>query len=223
MSFSSPEAVAQYADNLVRQVPGVHALHQMAGVLLAERVPSDGRVLVLGAGGGMELKAFAQAHPGWQLVGVDPSPDMLALAAHTLGALASRVQLVQGYIDDAPEPAFDGATCLLTLHFLPVEERLRTLRELRRRLRPGAPLVVAHHSVPDATDEKRQWFRRWSAFVAANGIPAADANARAEGIASRLPTLSPEADADLMRQAGFEQPSLFYAALSFRGWVGYAG
>ena len=29
MSFSDPAAVSQYAVNLVRQVPGVHALHRM--------------------------------------------------------------------------------------------------------------------------------------------------------------------------------------------------
>ncbi|WP_434803260.1 class I SAM-dependent methyltransferase [Paracidovorax avenae] len=56
------------------------------------------------------------------------------------------MHLHEGYIDSAPEGPFDGATCLLTLHFLPTAERLRTLQQLRARLKPGAPLVVAHHS-----------------------------------------------------------------------------
>lgn len=223
MSFSDPSAVAQYADNLVRQVPGVHALHQMASVLLAERVPSDGRVLVLGAGGGIELKVFAEAYPQWQLTGVDPSSEMLGLAARTLGSMVPRVKLVNGYIESVLETDFDGATCLLTLHFLSFEERLRTLRELNRRLKPGAPLVIAHHSVPDDADEKLSWFRRWAAFISANGIPEDSAYSRADTIASKLPTLSPESEVDLLKKAGFEQPSLFYAALTFRGWVAYAG
>lgn len=223
MSFSNPDAVAQYTDNLVRQVPGVHALHQMASVLLAERVPPDGHVLVLGAGGGMELKAFAEAHPQWRLTGVDPSLEMLGLATSTLGPLAPQVNLVNGYIESVPETDFDGATCLLTLHFLPFEERLRTLRELKRRLKPGAPLVIAHHSVPDDADEKLSWFHRWAALISANGIPEDTTHSRADMIASKLPTLSPESEANLLQKAGFEQPSLFYAALTFRGWVAYAG
>lgn len=222
-SFSDPDAVTRYTDNLVRQVPAVHALYQMAGLLLHESVLSDGRVLVLGAGGGMELRAFAEAYPGWRFVGVDPSPEMLRLAARTLGTLASRVELVHGYIDSAPETEFDGATCLLTLHFLSFEERLRTLRELKRRLKPGAPLVIAHHSVPDAVDEKLRWFHRYAAFISSNGMPAASANATADAIASRLPTLSPESEVELLQQAGFERPSLFYAAFTFRGWIAYAG
>ena len=222
MSFSDPAVVAQYADNLARQVPGVHALHQMTHILLAERVPPDGRVLVLGAGGGVELKAFADAHPGWRFTGVDPSAEMLALATQTLADSAHRAELVHGYIESAPELEFDGATCLLTLHFLSLEERLRTLGELRRRLKPGASLVIAHHSVPDDPAEKRRWFQRCVAFAAANGIPGDKAEERANLIADQLPTLAPEAEEALLRRAGFERPSLFYAALTFRGWVAYA-
>lgn len=222
MSFSDPDAVNRYIDNLIRQVPAVHALHQMTGLLLAEHVPADGQVLVLGAGGGMELKAFADAHAGWRFAGVDPSAEMLALAERTMGHAAQRVQWVQGYIDSAPLTPFDGATCLLTLHFLPADERLRTLRALRQRLKPGAPLVIAHHSVPDAPDEKATWFRRYAAFRALNGIATPNPHSAAADIANRLPLLSPEAEVELLQQAGFERPSLFYAALTFKGWVAYA-
>ena len=90
MSFSDPTAVAQYVDNLTRHVPGVEALHQMAHVLLAEYVPVNGRVLVLGAGGGVELKAFAEAHAEWRFTRVDPPPGVLALGADTLRGFSKR-------------------------------------------------------------------------------------------------------------------------------------
>lgn len=51
------------ADGVARQVPGLRDMHRMAGLLLAERVPTAGRVLVLGAGGGLELRAFADMQP----------------------------------------------------------------------------------------------------------------------------------------------------------------
>lgn len=220
--FSDPAAVARYAEGPVRQVPGLHALQRMAGLLLAERVPDDGRVLVLGAGGGLELKAFAEAHPGWRFLGVDPSAPMLALAVETLGPLAPRAELLEGRIDDAPDTAFDGATCLLTLHFLTPEQRLHTLRELGRRLKPGGPLVVAHHSVPQAADARARWLQRCAAFAAASGVPRADAERAAAAIDARLPLLSPEREEALLREAGFEGVELFYAGFTFRGWVAYA-
>src|SRR5690606_21935505 len=93
-------------------------LQRMAMLLLAEHAPGPADILVLGAGGGMELKAFAEAQPRWHLVGVDPAAAMLDLARDVLGARMAQVRLVQGLIDDAPPGPFDGATCLLTLHFL---------------------------------------------------------------------------------------------------------
>ncbi|MGN6705174.1 MAG: class I SAM-dependent methyltransferase [Rhodanobacter sp.] len=221
-SFSDPQAVARYTDGPLRQVPGLHALHQMTGLLLHEHVPSDGRVLVLGAGGGMELKAFAETYPHWRLLGVDPSVPMLELAVKTLGSLAPRVELLEGTIDAAPTTEFDGAVCLLTMHFLSVAERQQALRELRRRLKPGAPLVVAHHSVPAAPHARKRWLQRHVAFMASNGMPVADTARTIEAMASRLPLLSPEAEVDLLEQAGFERHELFYAAFTFKGWVAYA-
>ncbi len=150
-------AAAGYAERPLRQVPGFDGLHKMAALLLGERVPAGGRLLVLGAGGGLELKALAEAQAGWLFHGVDPSSDMLALARQVIGPLARRIDLQQGYIADAPEGPFDGAVCLLTFHFIGREQRLETLRELRRRLRPGAPLILAHISFSQAEPERSQW------------------------------------------------------------------
>ncbi|WP_257385970.1 class I SAM-dependent methyltransferase [Tahibacter caeni] len=218
-SFSDPQAVARYAEGPVRQVPGFSALQQMATLLLAETVPDSGRVLVLGAGGGLELKVFAEAQPGWRFVGVDPSAEMLKLAQATLGPLASRVQFHEGYVDTAPSGPFDGAACLLTLHFLEAGERLRTLTELRRRLKPGASLVVAHHSFPQAAGEKVRWLERYAAFAAASGIPAANARNAIDAIGAKLPVLSPDDDVALLGAAGFDRIELFYAGFTFKGWI----
>jgi tRNA (cmo5U34)-methyltransferase len=221
-SFSDPDAVARYAEGPLRMVPGFHHMQRMASLLLAERVPDGGRVLVLGAGGGLELKVFAEHHPGWRFDGVDPSAEMLGLAMRTLGPLAERARLHEGIIDVAPEGPFDGATCLLTLHFLQRAERLRTLIEIRRRLAPGAPFISAHHSFPQDPIGKALWLERFAAFAAASGIPSAQTRDAAAGIGARLPALSPHEDEALLREAGFVGVALFYAAFTFRGWVAYS-
>jgi len=218
--FSDPESVARYAEGPVRLVPGFHDLQRMTGLLLAERVRDDGQVLVLGAGGGLELKVFADMQPHWRFCGVDPSAEMLDLATRTLGPLASRVDLHQGYIDSAPAGPFDAATCLLTLHFIPEEERRRTVAEVYRRLKPGAPFVVAHHSFPQHDGEKAKWLARYAAFATASGIPAPKAESALTAIGERLPLLSPEQDEAILRDVGFTDVALFYAAFTFRGWVG---
>ena len=212
--FSDPQAVARYAEGAPRNVPGYHAMQRMTTLLLAERVSEEARVLVLGAGGGLELKVFAEAHPNWAFDGVDSSAEMLKLARRTLGPLASHATLHEGYIGDAPIGPFDAATCLLTLHFLTLEERRRTTAEVHRRLKPGAPFVVAHFCIPQG-DERAVWLSRFAEYAGIDPDQAA-------AIDSRLTILSPEQDEAILREAGFSNVSLFYAGFTFRGWVGYA-
>jgi tRNA (cmo5U34)-methyltransferase len=219
--FSDPVAAARYAEGPPRFVPGFADLQRMSGILLAERAPENARVLVLGAGGGLELKAFAKAHSGWSFDGVDPAGEMLKLAARTLGTLASRARLHQGYIDDAPEGPFDAAACLLTLHFLDAEERRRTVAEIRRRLKPGAPFVAAHASFPQGEGRAR-WLSRYAAFAIASGADRDRVEGARAAVDAHLSMLSPEQDEAVLRDAGFSDVTLFYAAFTWRGWVGYA-
>ena len=219
--FSNPGEVASYADRVARQVPGLRDLHRMVGLLLAERAPTDGRILVLGAGGGLELKALAEMQPGWRFDGVDPAPLMLEQARAMLGNLTAHVTFQEGYIDDAPEGPFDGATCLLTLHFLEKEERRRTLAEIRRRLKPDAPVVIVHHSFPNDEAGKDKWLARNAAMIGAAGVTESEARDRIRVMKERLPVLSPEEDVAVLQQAGFSGVELFYAAFTFKGWVGY--
>jgi tRNA (cmo5U34)-methyltransferase len=205
---------SSYASGPPRQVPGLAGLHRMTSLLLAERVPTHGRVLVLGAGGGLELKALAEDHAGWTFNGVDPSAEMLRAAEQTVGPHAARVRLHQGYIDAAPDGPFDGAACLLTLHFVARDQRLETLREVRRRLVPDAPFTVAHISFPQTEPERTIWISRQVAFA---GTTPANVESAMQAIATKLSILSPEEDEGMLRAAGFSGVSLYYAGLSFRG------
>lgn len=221
-AFSDPEAVANYAEGPKRFVPGFEGLHRMTGILLAEHAPADARVLVLGAGGGLELKALAEAHPGWRFVGVDPAPAMLDLAERTLGEAMERVELVEGYIDAAPEGPFDAATCLLTLHFLPAPERIETVRQIHRRLLPSAPFVAAHGSFPQGEGERDLWLDRYAAFAVASGFDPEQARSAREAVASSVRMLSPDEDEAILRAGGFKDVTPFFAAFTWRGWVARA-
>jgi tRNA (cmo5U34)-methyltransferase len=192
----------------------------MTEILLAEHVPPDGHVLVLGAGGGLELRALAGARAGWRFDGVDPSPEMLALAEQATMPYAQRVALHRGYIDSAPVGPFDGAVSLLTFHFIPRDQRLHTLTQLRRRLKPGAPLVIAHISFTQDEPERSRWLSRHLEF---SGTPETHVDRARQAMMTKLSILAPAEEEALLRDAGFSRIDLFYAGFSFRGWVAYAG
>lgn len=230
--FTDPAAVARYAEGPRRNVPGYDSLLTMVRILLAERVPANGRVLVVGAGGGLELEDMALAHPGWRFDGVDPSQPMLDLAAQRLqsvGVSGDRVALHHGYVQSAPAGPFDGATCLLTFHFVPREERVPMVSEIQRRLKPGAPFVAMHLSVADGAageaggaGERDLWLSRYSAFQVASGMAPEMADRGRAKVAAELAALTPDEDEAILREAGFGDVRMFYMGFAFRGWVATA-
>lgn len=222
-SFDDPAAVASYAANPPRLVPGFHDMQRMTQLLLAERVGRDADILVLGAGGGLEIKAFADAQPGWNFAAIDPSGEMIALGQRNLAEHAARVHWTKGYIFDAPTTPRDAATCILTMHFVPPDQKIATLAAIRARLKPGAPFVMAHHSYPQDPADRAKWLSRFAAFaVSTGGMLPERAGQAARDIAEKLPAASPEQDQENLRAAGFTGIELFYAAFSFRGWVATA-
>lgn len=191
----------------------------MAAMLLAEDAPADAKVLVVGAGGGIELKHFAEAQEGWRFTGVDPSAEMLAVARITLGPSALRCNLIEGTVDAAPSGPFDAASCLLTLHMIPDDgAKLATLQAIRCRMRPGAPFVVVDHCLDTSDPQFARKLDRYARFALASGAPPDDVARACEGIRQVVPMISREREAQLLAEAGFNDIEIFYAGLLWTGW-----
>ena len=77
-------------------------------------------------------------------------------------------------------------------------------------------------SVVQDEDERALWLARDEAYAVASGAPPGEARHRRELIERVLPVLAPEQDEALLREAGFKDVSMFYAAGVFRGWIAYA-
>ena len=147
---------------------------------------------------------------------------MLDEARIRLGDLNERVTLHHGYADDAPAGPFDAATSFLTLHFLEATERQNTVSEIVRRLKPGAPLVVAHCSFPQVAEHRDAWLARHREFSIASGVDPELAEQGRRDISDSLAVLDPEIDESILRDAGVADVTLFYSAFTWRGWFGRA-
>ncbi|HEU4753629.1 MAG TPA: methyltransferase, partial [Armatimonadota bacterium] len=221
--FGDPERAARYAEGPRRVIPGFDTLHRMIAQLLEERVGAAARVLVLGAGGGLELCSFAAAQPGWSFTGVDPSRPMLEQARAVLGDRARRVEFVDGFISDAPPGPFDAATCLLTLHLIPDDGRkLETLRGIHERLTPGAPFAVVDNCIDTAAPDAEQQLQRYARFAIESGLEAEQMEKWKEVAKSTLGLIGPAREEEILAEAGFTGTELFFAGLSWRGWITYA-
>lgn len=224
-NFADPEFVAKYVEKGPRAfMPGQPGVLQMAGILLAERAPDDGHILVVGAGGGLDTQALAKAGPGWRFTGVDPAGKMLDLARHILGEeTMRRVDLIEGGVEAAPDGPFDGATMILVLGILPDDgAKLTTLKAIRRRLKPGAPFILVDRCDDREGPDFHRNIGRYVAFAAANGVDPdtlKGANASQRGNPGLVPA---ERDEGLLAEAGFSEIEHFYHAMNWHGWVAYA-
>ena len=101
---------------------------------------------------------------GCAVVGVDQSPEMLAVARRRLPAA---VQLVEASAEDLPfeDASFDGLTFTYLLRY--VDDPAATLRELARVVRPGGTIASLEFGLPRGV-----WQPFWRAYVGAL-LPAA--------------------------------------------------
>jgi len=92
--FADSAAVAYDAAETPRKVPGLADLHRMTTLLLAEQAPGGARILVVGAGGGLELAVMAKARPEWRFMPIDNLDDLAGLlhpTASDFSALVSKI------------------------------------------------------------------------------------------------------------------------------------
>jgi demethylmenaquinone methyltransferase/2-methoxy-6-polyprenyl-1,4-benzoquinol methylase len=108
------------------------------------------RVLDVATGTADLALLIARRHPTARVVGVDPSPRMLAVGARKVLAsrAADRITLEAGDVQALPfaEGSFDAATIAFGIRNVP--DRARGLAEMRRVLRPGGRLAVLELSEP---------------------------------------------------------------------------
>ncbi|MFI1102141.1 class I SAM-dependent methyltransferase [Streptomyces melanogenes] len=103
---------------------------------------ADGALLDFGCGPG-RVAAHAARALGMRIIGVDASPDMLALARKE-GTPGAEYHLVaDGRVGGLPDACADAAMCNHVLASLPDEGTvLEVFTEIHRLLRPGAPFAL---------------------------------------------------------------------------------
>jgi ubiquinone/menaquinone biosynthesis C-methylase UbiE len=100
--------------------------------------PAD-RVLDIGCGTGELLSRLAAKYPAASLAGLDPVPEMLAIAREKL---SDKVDLRLGWANELPwaDASFDIVVSCNMFHY--VTHPVAAIREMERVLRPGGRIVI---------------------------------------------------------------------------------
>ena len=194
-------------------------LHFLSRLVLAD-LPVDARVLCVGVGTGAEILSLATACPGWSFVGVDPSPEMLAVGRRRLdeAGVMDRCELVEGYAEDAPLGPFDAVVSLLVAHFIKPAGRPAFYAAIHDRLKPGGRFVSAEISVDLEAPECPAMLEDWKQVQTLMGATPQSLANLGGTMREALGVVSPEETQRLWRAAGFTVPIPFFQAFMIRGW-----
>lgn len=135
-----------------RIVPWLVELSMRQEQLLAWRralVPAArGRVLEVGVGSGMNLPLYGQGVS--EVVGLDPSQELLDMAGRRAAEAVVPVSLVRGSASEIAVGDASVDTVVMTWTLCTIPDPLAALREMRRVLKPGGALLFVEHGLsPD--------------------------------------------------------------------------
>jgi len=115
---------------------------------------AQGRVLEIGIGSGINLPFYRS--PVTELIGLEPSPALLAMARRAMAETNIPVRLIDAGAEAIPLDDHSVDTVVTTWTLCTIPEATKALREVRRVLRPrGHLLFVEHGLAPD------RGVRRW--------------------------------------------------------------
>jgi tRNA (cmo5U34)-methyltransferase len=222
---------AGYDRQWAKTAPIREALHFLLESIFAE-LPTDARILCVGAGTGAEIGHLARQFPGWTFTAVEPSKAMLDVCrqrAETEG-FSSRCHFHEGYLDTlTTEDLHDAATCFLVSQFiLEQEARSGFFRAIARRLRPGGILASSDLASDVGSQAYEALLHAWLHMMAAADVSAEAQQRMRTAYAQDVAVLPPRRVASIIESGGFEAPVQFFQAGLIHAWFsrcasGHAG
>jgi tRNA (cmo5U34)-methyltransferase len=221
---TNPTVATSEYDKMARiALPGYEVMHTMVLACLRSHLPEKANLLIVGAGTGMELVRFAKGNREWQMLGVDPSANMLAVAQEKIQQhnLSERVKLFQGYTQDLPATTlYDAATSILVMHFIPDDgSKLAFLQSIAQRLQSSAVFILVDVFGKTNTDEFEQIVSFVKKYWEEMEIPPEKIVEFLEKINNGVHMISEARVLELLQQAGFDHAIRFYTGLWVGGWV----
>ena len=203
-------------DGFVKQwIPNYDYFMTIFPKLLADTTEKS--LLAGGCGTGNELIALKEHYHEWAITGIDPSPEMIALARKKL-ANYKNIELVVAEASQLKDKAlFGAASLLLVLHFIKYRnEKLELLTEIQKRLEPGAPFILMGIF---GNSQQLKGNLKILRYLLPNNLSEKEIEERIERITHSLHRNTEEELEKLLQKAGFEKPTRFFQTSIYSGWM----
>lgn len=114
---------------------------------------AEGRVLEIGMGSGLNLPLYPAAVR--EVIGLDPSAQLLAMARRAAEHCACPVDFIDGSAEEIPLESHSVDTVVTTWTLCSIHDAEQALREMRRILKPGGQLLFVEHGISPENSVQR--------------------------------------------------------------------
>lgn len=227
------ESVAECFDDMLdRSVPGLRFMRKLVNGLAAKFAGYDGLIVDMGASRGGAIASLVESLPSsvtfeaWEI-----APAMLA-------ELRARFPQVPDdelpeYNDprfrvcieprDLREPFFRIANVylsILTLQFVPIECRMRVVRDVWESLRPGGAFILVEKVMGNSALIDELLKEQHIAQKREAGYSDLEIERKRLSLEGVLVPATSAWNEHLLRSAGFREVDCFWRCLNFAGWIG---
>ena len=145
-----------YQDHVVPLLINLSMRQKNLAAYRGRVVPAaEGRVLEIGIGSGLNLPFYSSN--ARQVIGLEPSAKLLAMARRSGRAVSRQVEFIEGSAENIPLDRGSIDTVVTTWTLCSIPAASEALREMRRVLKPAGRLLFVEHG--RAPESNVQWWQ----------------------------------------------------------------
>lgn len=214
---------AVFSDMLNRSIPEYDAMRRAVFAIGSKFVRSGTYIADLGCSRGDGLASFVDAFgDANNYIGVDVSQPMLAAVRDRFAD-----KIAQGLVSildldlrsSYPKAVSSLTLSILCLQFVPINYRLRVLRNAFLSTIPGGALVLVEKILGASVDLDGAMIDVYHALKETAGYSKAEIERKRVAIEGTLVPITARWNEDLLRDAGFTQVDCFWRWMNFAGWI----
>ncbi|GGE60424.1 class I SAM-dependent methyltransferase [Priestia taiwanensis] len=217
------KTVHTYEQEIGKKIPGYHVLFDLLGNMYSTIKKQSPELLIIGAGGGQDIITLSKKDREIRFTGVDPSLDMLRLAEFRLQQeqIENEIELIHGTIAAlSPAKQFDGAICMLVLHFIQsIDNKKELLQRIYGQLKPGSTFFLSTIYRLEDTAEMAIFMQGWKDYMLQHGISLEQWNRFEKAIGTEFHLITEQELLELFETCGFKEVRSFFSNLLVKGYM----
>jgi tRNA (cmo5U34)-methyltransferase len=217
------EVTRVFDDMLARSIPQYEVMRQTVFETASSFAQSGTDIVDLGCSRGESLAALVDrfgAHN--RFVGVEVSQPMLAACRERFKGYAAVgiVHIADFDLRNGYPPVRASVTqAVLTLIFLPIQHRLRVLRDIYRSTVPGGALLLVEKVLGATADIDEMMVKQYHALKHDNGYSWDDIERKRLALEGTQIPVTSDWNEDALHAAGFRQVDCIWRWQNFAAWV----